>query len=63
MGVGGRHALAALTPEKRPSTHSIEGGVGPRPYLDGCRKYHPHQDLIPGPSSPKRVALTTTLAL
>jgi hypothetical protein len=31
MGMGGqRHAAAALPSEKRPSTHCIEGWVGPR---------------------------------
>ena len=42
MGVGGRHALAALTLGKRPSTHCIGCQVGPRAGLDS----------IPGPSSP-----------
>jgi len=63
MGEGGQQALVALTLEKRPSTHSIEGWVGPKTRLDGCRKSHPHQDLITGPSSPQQVALPTMLAL
>ena len=37
--VGGqRHAPAALPPGKRPGTKFIEGWVGPRAGLDGCRK-------------------------
>jgi hypothetical protein len=53
MGAGGqRHAPAALPPGKRPGTHCIGGWVGPRAGQDGCEKYRPHQDLIPGPSSP-----------
>ena len=36
MGVGGqRHAPAALTPGKRPSTHYIGDCVGYRAVLDG----------------------------
>ena len=55
MGVGGqRHAPAALTRE-RPGTHCTGGWVGPRTGLEGCCKSHSHQDLIPGPSSPKQV--------
>ena len=39
MEVGGqRHAPAALPPVKRPGTHCIGGGVGPRAGLDGCGK-------------------------
>jgi hypothetical protein len=42
MGVGGqRHAPAALPPEKRPGTHCIGGGVGPRAGLDGRGKSRP----------------------
>jgi hypothetical protein len=38
-GVGGqRHALAALHPGKRPSTHCTGGWVGPKAGLDGCGK-------------------------
>jgi hypothetical protein len=39
MGVGGqRHAPAALTPVKRPSSHLTWEWVGPRADLDGCGK-------------------------
>ena len=31
--------------------HCTGGWVGPRASLDRCRKSHPHQDSIPGPSS------------
>jgi hypothetical protein len=41
-----------VPPEKRPGTHCIGGWVGPRAGLDGCEKSRPHQDSIPGPSSP-----------
>jgi len=46
-----RHALASY-PRERPGTHCIGGWVGPRASLDGCGKSRPHQDLIPGPTSP-----------
>ena len=36
--------------------------MGPRVGLDGCAKSRPNQDLIPGPSSPYRVALPATLS-
>ena len=52
MGVGvQRHSPAAL-PSGRPGTHCIGGWVGPRAGLDGCGKARPHQDSIPGPSTP-----------
>jgi hypothetical protein len=63
MRVGGQlHALAALPPGKRPGTNCIGGWVGPRASLDGCGKSRPHRDSIPGPSSPQRVAIPTTLS-
>jgi hypothetical protein len=53
MRVGGQlHAPAALPPEKRPGTDYIGGWVGPRAGLDGCLKFRPYRDSIPGPSSP-----------
>jgi hypothetical protein len=53
MGVGGqRHALAALSPGKRPGAHCIGGFVGPRARLDGCGKSRLHRDSLSGPSSP-----------
>ena len=53
MGVGGqRHAPAAL-PLERHGTHCMGGWVVPRAGLDGCGKSRPpHQNSIPGPSSP-----------
>jgi hypothetical protein len=51
-----------LYPRERPSTHYTEGWVGPRAGLDRCRKSRPHWDLIPGPSSPQRVAISTELS-
>ena len=63
MGVGGQlHTPAALPPAERPGTHFIGGWVGPRAGLDGCEKSRPHQDSIPGPSSPYRVAMPTELS-
>jgi hypothetical protein len=41
-----------LYPWERPSTHCTGGWVDPRASLDVCEKSHPHQDLIPAPSSP-----------
>jgi hypothetical protein len=63
MRVGGQlHGPAALPPGKRPGTQSIGGWVGPRVGLEGCGKSRPHQDSIPGPSSPWRVAIPTELS-
>jgi hypothetical protein len=51
MRVGGqRDAPAALPPGKRPGTHCVGGWVSPRAGLDGCGKFSPHRDSIPGPS-------------
>ena len=36
MGLGQRHAPAALLPRKRPCTHCIEGWVGPGPVWTGA---------------------------
>ena len=36
--------------------------MGPRAGLDGCRKSRTNQDLIPRPSSPQRVAISTELS-
>jgi len=47
--------------KERPGTHCVGGWVGPRAGLDGCRKSRPHQDSTPRPSSPKQVAIPTTL--
>jgi hypothetical protein len=53
MGMGGkRHASAALPPEKRPGTHCTGDRVGTKSGLEGCRKFRPHRDSIPVPSSP-----------
>jgi hypothetical protein len=37
---------------KRPDIRRIGGWMGFRAGLDGCGKSRPHQDSIPGPSSP-----------
>jgi hypothetical protein len=42
MGVDGhRHAVATLTPGKKPGTHCRESRVGPRAGLDGCGNLAP----------------------
>jgi len=51
MVSGQRHAPAALSPD-RPGTHCIGGWMGQKVGLDEWGKSRPHQDLIPGPSSP-----------
>ena len=48
--------------QERPGTHCIGGWVVPRTGLDRCGKSRPHQDSIPGPSSPQRVAIPTELS-
>jgi hypothetical protein len=42
-------------------TLCIRGWVGPRVGPEVCGKSRPHQDSIPGPSSPYRVAIPTEL--
>ena len=50
-----------LYPRERPGTHCIGGWVGPGAGLGECGKSRPHRDLIPGQSSPQRVAIPTEL--
>jgi len=58
MGAGGqRHEAAALPPGKRHGAHCVGVWVSPRAGLDGCGKSRPQWDSIPGPPSPKRVAM------
>jgi hypothetical protein len=57
-----RHAPAALRREKRISTHDTRGWVSPRVCLNGCGKYCPHPNLIPGSSSSWRVVIQTALS-
>jgi hypothetical protein len=52
MGWVVNDAPRPLYPRKRPGTHCVGDWVGPRNVLDGCEKYRPHRDLIPGPSNP-----------
>ena len=62
MGVGGqRHAQAALPPGKKAGTRFMGSWVGPRAGLNGYGKSQQHSDLIPGPSSPWRVAIRTAV--
>jgi hypothetical protein len=49
-------------PGKRPRTHCKGGWVGPSACLDKCRKSRFLQDLIPGPFSPQRVVILSTLS-
>ena len=58
---GERHAPAALLPRKRLGSRLTGGWVGPRAGLEGWGKSCPHRDSIPGPPSPWRVAILTTL--
>ena len=58
MGVAGqRHAPAALPPGKGSGTHGTGGWVVPRAGIDGCGKYRPHGDSIPGPFNPLRITI------
>ena len=57
-----RHAPAALPREKRISTHGTGVWVSPRACLNGCGKFRPHPNMIPGPSSPWRVLIQTALS-
>ena len=50
-----------LYPRNWPITVCIEVWVGPVASLDRCGKL-PHWELIPGPSSPQRVAIPTMLS-
>ena len=51
MAVGcQRQAPAALPPENKPVTVFIKGCEGPRPCIDGLKKFRPHRDSILGPS-------------
>jgi len=49
---GQHHALAALYTRERPGTHCTGDWVGPKAGPDRCGKSRPHQNSIPGPSSP-----------
>jgi len=40
-----------LYSRERPGTHCLGGWVGHRAGLDRCKKFCPHHDSIPGPSS------------
>ena len=58
--VGQRHAPAALPPGKtRYPLYRVP--VVPKCRLDKCEKSRPHRDLIPGLSSPYRVAVPSEL--
>ena len=48
-------------PQERPRINGTRGCVGPNDGLDGCGKYLSYRDSIPGPSSPQRVPILTTL--
>jgi hypothetical protein len=58
MGVSGQHIPQLLYPWEISGTHYIGGWVVLRAGLDRCRKFcPPHQDSIPRPSGPQRVAV------
>ena len=57
MGLGGQRQVSGALPRVRHLTHCTGGWMGPSAGLDGCGKYHPYRDSIPGPSSPQRVAI------
>ena len=61
MKMGRQHHVPAGVRPERPGTHS-GGWLGLMIGLDGCERSFLHQDSIPGPSSPKRVAIPTTLS-
>jgi len=50
-GVGGQHYALPTLPLGRLSAHCAGGWVGPWACLDGCGKFRPHRDSVPGPSS------------
>jgi hypothetical protein len=50
-----------LYPRDRPGVRCTGGWVGPRASLDVSKKSCPHQDSIPGLSSPYSVAILTEL--
>jgi hypothetical protein len=56
---GQRHASAALYPEKDPVPIVQEAGWAPGPVWTGAEYLPSHRDSIPGPSSPKSVAIPT----
>jgi hypothetical protein len=51
-----------FTPGKETRYPNIGGWEGPRAGLEGCGKYRPHRDSIPGQSSPLRVTIPTELS-
>ena len=58
MEVDGKRAAPAALPRERLCTHYTGGPQGPSGWV---RKFLPHRDSIPGPSSPERVAIPTEL--
>jgi hypothetical protein len=50
--VGGQRYAPAALPQDRPGAHCTGGWVGPSADLDGCGKFRPNRDSIPGPYSP-----------
>ena len=58
MCVGGqRHAPAVLTPEKiLYPLYNRQGGL--RVALNGCEKFRPHSNWIPGQPTPWRVTIS-----
>jgi hypothetical protein len=61
MDLGGQRRAPAAFPRKITGTHCIGGCVGSGAGLDGCGKTFPQRDSNPGPSSPYRFDISTTL--
>ena len=52
MGVSDQRHFPAALPLGMSRYPFIGGWTGPRAGLEGCGKYRPHRESIPGPSSP-----------
>ena len=62
MRMGRQHHMLAGVLLGKFGTHFGGGWLGLMVGLDGCGSSFLHEDSIPGPSSPKRVAILTTLS-
>jgi len=54
--------LRPFYPPGRPGTHCTGGWLVRMAGVDGCGKYRPHRDSIPGQSSPQKFAVQTELS-
>ena len=62
MELGGQRYSPAALPPGKTGTHCSGGWVGSRAGLEGCGNSRPRQHSIPKPSSPLRVAMSTTVS-